>query len=253
MLGLNGGLIGVRRTPDVLVAPGLWTPNEQVIQRRAALWPSTDDPFFSNVSLLLHGDGANGSTTITDSSPSPKTVTAVGDAQISTSQSKFGGASIAFDGTGDYLSVTLSALGANDFTIEAWIRLASFRDYRVIYETRINDGDAAGFVWGVDASGRLYVFTASAFRITTGTLSANTWHHVALTRASGTWRIFVDGTLQTGTYTSSANLSRTGVRIGMDWASLHPASGHFDEVRITNGVARYTANFTPPTAPFPDS
>ena len=62
------------------------------------------DPQFGSVSLLLHGDGANGSTTIVDSSPTPKTVTAFGDAQISTAQSKFGGASIAFDGTGDYLS-----------------------------------------------------------------------------------------------------------------------------------------------------
>jgi hypothetical protein len=52
----------------------------------------------SNVSLLLHGNGTNGSTTITDNSPSPKTVTAVGNAQISTAQSKYGGGSIAFDG-----------------------------------------------------------------------------------------------------------------------------------------------------------
>jgi hypothetical protein len=62
------------------------------------------DPVFNNVSLLLHGNGTNGSTTITDNSPTPKTVTAVGNAQISTAQSKFGGASIAFDGTGDYLT-----------------------------------------------------------------------------------------------------------------------------------------------------
>jgi hypothetical protein len=66
------------------------------------------DPYFSNVSLLLHGDGANGSTTIVDSSPSPKTVTAVGNAQISTAQSKFGGSSLAFDGSGDYLTVQVA-------------------------------------------------------------------------------------------------------------------------------------------------
>ena len=54
--------------------------------------PVPVDPLFNNVSLLLHGDGTNGFTTITDSSPTPKTVTAVGNAQISTAQSKFGGA-----------------------------------------------------------------------------------------------------------------------------------------------------------------
>jgi hypothetical protein len=54
--------------------------------------PNTD-PNFANVSLLLYGNGINGSTSITDNSPSPKTVTAVGNAQISTAkQSKFGGA-----------------------------------------------------------------------------------------------------------------------------------------------------------------
>jgi hypothetical protein len=82
------------------------------------------DPYRSQVSLLLHGDGTNGSTTIVDSSPSPKTVTAVGDAQISTAQSKFGGASIAFDGNGDYLDASSSnqyAIGTEDFTVEGWV------------------------------------------------------------------------------------------------------------------------------------
>jgi hypothetical protein len=81
------------------------------------------DPNFANVSLLLYGNGINGSTSIIDSSPSPKTVTAFGNAQISTAQSKFGGSSIAFDGTGDYLTVPDNdnfALGNGNFTIECW-------------------------------------------------------------------------------------------------------------------------------------
>jgi hypothetical protein len=81
------------------------------------------DPNFADVSLLLHGDGANGSTTIIDSSPTPKTVTAFGNAQISTAQSKFGGASIALDGTGDYASTGNSSdllMGSAVFTIECW-------------------------------------------------------------------------------------------------------------------------------------
>jgi hypothetical protein len=83
------------------------------------------DPQFGSVSLLLHGDGANGSTTITDSSRLTNTVTAVGDAQISTAQSKFGGASIAFDGSGDYLTISSSSalsIGSGDYTVEFWIR-----------------------------------------------------------------------------------------------------------------------------------
>ena len=88
----------------------------------AATDPNTD-PNFANVSLLLHGNDTNGSTTITDSSPSPKTVTAVGNAQISTAQSKFGGASIAFDGNGDWCQIANNVafkFGSGNFTIEYW-------------------------------------------------------------------------------------------------------------------------------------
>ena len=213
--------------------------------------PVPNDSSFAFNSLLLHGDGTNGSTVITDSSGSPKTVTAVGNAQISTAQSKFGGASIAFDGTGDYLSTTLPAFGVNDFTIESWVRFTSFANFRVIYDSRTNDNDILGFVLGANAAGQLYIYRGG-FALITGALSLNTWTHVALTRASGVWRIFVDGTLQAGTYTSFGNLTRTVARLGMDWATLYGMNGYFDDYRITNNVARYTANFTPPTAPFPD-
>jgi hypothetical protein len=79
-----------------------------------------DDPNYASVSLLLHMDGTNGSTVFTDLSPVPKVVTRFGDAQISTAQSKFGGSSAYFDGTGDYLTVASSAdfgFGTGDFTI----------------------------------------------------------------------------------------------------------------------------------------
>ena len=211
---------------------------------------SINDPYRARVSLHLKMDGVNNSTTFTDSSAAPVTVTAVGDAKISTTQAKYGGASGYFDGTGDYLSCTLNALGTNDFTIETWVRMASFANYRMLYETRISDGDTSGFVWGVNASGQLFVYLGS-FVLTTGTLATNTWSHVALTRASGTWRIFVDGVLQAGTYSNSVNLTRTAVRIGMDWATLYGASGYLDDYRITKGVARYTANFLPPTVEHP--
>jgi hypothetical protein len=250
MLGFNGGLMGVRRTPTTNTAPGLWFQNEQSVARRAAIWPTTGDAYWNDVSLLLHMDGSNGSTTFTDNSSNTVSVTANGNAQISTAQSKFGGASGYFDGSGDYLSCTLGSLGTSDFTIEAWVRFASFANYRMIYDSRTSDNDTSGFVLGVNSGGQIFLFL-NTFQITTGTLSLNTWAHVALTRAAGTWSIFVDGTLQTGTYSNSGNLSNTAVRIGMDWNTLYGMDGYFDEYRITT-VARYTANFTAPTAPFPN-
>ena len=91
----------------------------------------------STVSLLLHMDGANNSTTFTDRSYSPKTVTAFGNAKISTAQSKFGGASAAFDGSGDYIEFdrgTDLQFGAGDFTIEGWVNLNSFASYQSVVE-----------------------------------------------------------------------------------------------------------------------
>jgi len=85
------------------------------------------DALYASVSLLLHCDGTNGSTTFTDKSPTPKAVAALGNAQVSTARSQFGGASALFDGTGDYL--TVGAISdfkhlhddATDYAIEGWV------------------------------------------------------------------------------------------------------------------------------------
>ena len=81
------------------------------------------DPNFANVSLLLHGDGANNSTTFTDSSSNNFTLSRVGDVKISTTQSKFGGSSIFFDGAGDYLTLANNSVFTfpSSFTVEAWV------------------------------------------------------------------------------------------------------------------------------------
>jgi hypothetical protein len=94
------------------------------------------DPNFADVSLLLHGDGTNGSTTITDNSPSPKTVTAFNSAAISTDQSRFGGSSLFFPGgsitgTSHRLESASNAnfqFGSGDFTIELWLN-ATVQDF----------------------------------------------------------------------------------------------------------------------------
>ncbi len=78
-----------------------------------------------NVDLLLHFTGADASTTFTDSSPSPKTFTAVGNAQIDTAQKKFGSASAQFDGSGDCIHTPDTAhleLGSGDWTLDFWVK-----------------------------------------------------------------------------------------------------------------------------------
>lgn len=215
------------------------------------------DPNFSSVSLLLHMDGTNGSTSFVDSGPNALAVTASGNAQISNTQSKFGGASGAFDGTSDYLTATLSALGTGDFTIEFWIYFNSISTTYLIYDTRPSGSNGWYPTIYFDASaGLINYYSSSAVRIT-GTVAtpAGAWHHVALCRSSGSTRLFINGTQSGSTFTdSNSYLSTTGrPTIGADGNSLgaNCLNGYIDDLRVTT-VARYTSNFTPRAKAFPD-
>jgi hypothetical protein len=227
--------------------------------------PVPVDPYRSQVSLLLHGDGTNGSTTITDNSPSPKTVTAVGNAQISTAQSKFGGSSIAFDGTGDYLTIPSAALQPEgfDYTVEFFVNLTTASTYQTLYSLPKDESGSgiAPFRIDVDAA-RIRPLIGDAsnsswFSIATGsiTLSSTTWYHIAITKSGTTIRSFIDGVLDLTLTGAPATHSITSpsARIGYNnVADPLFTTGYIDDLRITKGVARYTANFTPPTAAFPD-
>jgi hypothetical protein len=212
------------------------------------------DPFRSQVSLLLHGDGANGSTTITDSSPSPKTVIAVGNAQISTAQSKFGGSSIAFDGSGDYLTLpagTSLAFGTGNFTVETWVYpVVSPVTYYLIDARNAAQTNA----WALIKNGFSVEWFAGGASFTGFALNeTNTWVHVAVSREGTSLRFFKDGVLtHTSTDSTNYSVSPTISYIASRFNATEQLNGYIDDLRITKGVARYTANFTPPAAPFPD-
>lgn len=252
--------IGKRVVPTASSAPGSWQLGEVAAARRDNIWPAsaTSDPYFSSVSLLLPMDGANGSTTFTDESNNSLTVTANGNAQISTTQSKFGGASAAFDGTGDYLTVSSSSAGTfglDDFTVECWVYRSTSSTGGIAQQSPTQ---APAWYLYVDTTvvrfGRHGAAQYDGFPISA--LPTSGWHHLALSRASGTVYMFVDGVSQTvtavnggiGLYAFSSDKSIEVGRTADD--EFH---GYIDDLRITKGVARYTAAFTPPTAPHPTS
>lgn len=223
--------------------------------RFAAAGPT--DPDFANVSLLLHGDGTNGSTTIVDSSSSSKTVTAFGNAQISTAQSKFGGSSIAFDGSDDYLTGPSNDadfnFGTGDFTIEAFAYPVEPRT-GTIFCYRSNNSDGVIVIQNIGQWFAKVGYTSVA----AGTVTVNSFSHIAAVRASGVLTLYVNGTSVGSNSNATDNITGSAshvVRIGA--LSETPSSlqwkGHIDDLRITRGVARYVSNFTPPTAPFPDA
>lgn len=219
------------------------------------------DPYFDNVSLLLHMDGSNGSTTFIDSSSNALTLTANGNAQISTAQSRFGGASGYFDGSGASISTTTMTpfqFGVHDFTVECWVYVINIGSYQGIIDTR-SIASYSNFVFGIwNVSGTLrldHVNSNSGARLTATSTSVPlaTWTHVAWARNGGTITCFVDGIKEAATIINYGNMNSNGGTAFIGQV-IDPSffNGYINELRITNGVARYTTNFTPPTAPFPD-
>ncbi len=205
--------------------------------------PNTSgDQFLSYVELLLHMDGSNGSTSFVNSINN-QAITPSGNTVISTAQSKFGGSSALFDGSGDWLTFpAVSIASTDDLTLECFIYPASTQDLGIFGDgTSGNNNQLLSIL-----NNKLYSFWGEG-EIEGGTVPANAWSHVAITRQSGVRRLFLNGAL-VGTHntsTASFNVSRLG------WTVYRGNfSGYIDEARVTKGIARYVAAFTPPTAPF---
>ena len=219
---------------------------------------------FANVELLMHFDGSNGSTTFTDSSKNNFSFTANGDPALSTSVKKFGTASGYFDGTGDGLELASNAafdFGSGDFTIESWVyfNTTGLNQHLMGWRTT---GGATNTNWLLQCNSanviKFWASNGSSYFVNamgTFTISTSTWYHVTVTRSGSSFKMFVDGT-EYGTATSSDTISSTSrpFQIGLDPASgVNRLNGYLDEMRITKGVARYTSNFTAPTAAFLDA
>lgn len=199
--------------------------------------------------LLLHGNGLNGGTTFTDSSASAKTVTPAGDASTSTSSPKFGSAAILLGGSADYLSCADSTdwdFSTGDFTIDCWIKLtATSGDYAIC--SRGTNQFFLAFTGGNAIWASINDAQSSTFAVT---LDTTTWHHVAWTRASGTNRIFYDG-VKVGEWSNAGDINEaTAFEIGRRTNGSWDFPGRIDEFRVSKGIARWTANFTPPTAEY---
>ena len=185
----------------------------------------------------------------------------VGNAKISTTQSKFGGSSMSFDGSGDYLSIPSSpqySFGTGDFTIEGWAYPTSGTNNGLFQISDTSGGfkTSAGNSLAIHILGTnsatLYA-NGSIYNCPNNTLPFNTWTHLAIVRSSGVTKLYINGSLVTtigtsGSITDTTNYSGTHIVIGGYYSTSYLWNGYVDDFRITKGVARYTANFTPPTA-----
>lgn len=232
---INGFMAGVRIVNNAAVYSANFTP------------PTSPPTAITNTQLLCNFTNA----AIFDNSMKNDLET-VGNAQISTSVKKFGTGSMAFDGTGDYLKGPNSdafAFGAGDYTIELWMNTnadnGNVIDFRVggnltPYPAIYLSGGGAYFWTGTGSDG-----------VSVGSYTKNAWVHLAVSRSGSSLKFFIDGT-QTYSASNSTNLSQGTVVVGARWDAASAFAGYIDDFRITKGVARYTANFTPPTAAFPN-
>jgi hypothetical protein len=184
----------------------------------------------------------------------------VGNAQISTAQSKFGGSSMSFDGSGDYLigSSQLFAVGSGNFTLEAWVYLnANPATEAGIISSFNTGGGTTGFYLGINSTGRPFntVGNGSIANNTvtaTSALTLSTWTHIAGVRVNGTLYLYVNG-VSTGTpISNTGSVDRVLFGLGLAYPNSPQGylNGYVDDARVSR-FARYTTNFTPPTQAFP--
>ena len=216
--------------------------------------PTSPLTAITNTSLLLNFTNAS----ILDSTAKNDLET-VGDAQISTSVKKFGTGSLKFDGTGDALLIPKSSpfdFGTGDFTIEAWVYPTATGSVKMIVDARASDVLDA-YCFNIIATEKLDFIYSSSRITSTGTIAQNAWTHVAAVRSSGTIKLYINGTVDgSATYSSAINSQQAiaiggGRSTGGSGVTGYYFNGYIDDLRITKGVARYTSNFTPPSAQLP--
>jgi len=208
----------------------------------------------TNTSLLVNFTNAG----IYDAT-SKNDLETVGDAKISTAQSKWGGSSMYFDGTGDWLKTPASTLwqfGTNDFTIEFWWRPNSLATYQQILSVIDNVGvtGAGQFAITYNTSlGLRFYINGGATSIDQGSTtgwSTGQWYYVAAVRSGNTLTLYRDGSsIASGSVTGVTIGANVPVYIGGEQYTPHSNNGYLQDLRITKGYARTVT--TTPTAAFP--
>ena len=241
---LNGYMSNVRVVKGTAVYTANFTP------------PTAPLTAITNTSLLLSGTNAG----IFDSTGKNNLET-VNGAQVSTSVVKYGTGSMYFGGTNDYV-MSKDDEGywfSNDFTVEAWVYIAgATRSIQPIVNQRSSGGSGTQLNITYNGTYQMWAWIDGThiFTYTSGSvIPANQWVHLAWTREGSTFRTFINGVLnQVSTHTLIPVNQTVPFTVGGDAAGFNQFfTGYIDDLRITKGIARYTANFTPPTAAFPNS
>jgi len=182
----------------------------------------------------------------------------VGNAQVSTSVVKYGTGSMYFDGTGDWLqalavSNELFRFGTNDFTVECWFYRSSTSGRGDLLGTysATPTGWGLGTTISTTADVVFYIGNTALASTSASAWSVSTWTHVAVVRLNNNLRIYVNGVSQASVTNTTNLVVGSPLQVGAAGNSTQAYNGYIDDLRITKGIARYTANFTPPRVALP--
>jgi hypothetical protein len=191
-----------------------------------------------------------------DNSSNSFTITTSGSPQVSPAQPFTLPTTVAtygsgyFDGTGDYLSTTLTGqtFGTGNFTAEGWFYQTANVSYNTLMAQRTTGNSATGWIVGADSGGGVYAYSNGFLIGPTGTAIKNQWNHIAFVRSSGTMTLYLNG-VSLGTSATSKTFSDTFAGVGGDGNDAYVLNGYASNVRYVIGTAIYTTTFTPPTSP----
>lgn len=187
-----------------------------------------------------------------------RSVTAIGNAQISTNIVKFGTGSYTSNQINGLLSVTPTtgfAFGKGDFTLECWYYPGIFpADISIVMGFRPLSTQGFYPTVVIQSGGRPSYYTNVTYRITgdSGSLTLNQWNSIAIVRSNQVTKLYANGIQTGGDYADTNNYLAGSCIIGasdFQQTGVYPIRGYLDEIRISN-IARYTGNYTPATQPF---
>jgi len=214
-------------------------------------YPSAQDTFVNNVSLLLDGES------LTDKSQNNFTVTN-SSVTVSSAQVKYGNSSLFFNGTTTYLSLngqSAFSFGTGDFTIETWYYPSDTNTEDTIYDSRPLTTNSTSYFTLRRKNDASLSMLVNGIDVILGGTTTSTWQHIALCRSSGVTKLFLNGTQVGSNYSDTNSYAITSGRPFIGAESYTPSNnsftltGYLDDFRVTKS-AIYTANFTPPTGPF---
>lgn len=231
----------------------LGSDSDHVVFANIATVNATGDSNYPSTVALLTGDGANNSTTITDSSYVAGSWTAYGNAKLSTATKKYGSASISFDGTNSYVASSHAsnfALGTGAFTIECWVYWGTETQVMHLFDFRSASNTVAPALYRTSDNQIRWTVagTDTLYRGGFSPIADETWTHLAVCRSGTTTKLFVNGSQWASVSDSNNYVAPSGLRIGSAWNGSQFTSGFVDDFRVLKGVALYTAGFTPPTS-----